>query len=528
MTTTITLILGLLVATVVFASLATRLRIPYAILLVFGGALLGFIPGLPRVEMNPDIVLFLFLPPLVYASAWQTSWRSFRANLRPILLLAIGLVLVTTVVVAGTAHLLLGLPWPVAFVLGAVLATTDTVAANSIAKRMKLPQRIVAIVEGESLINDATGLVVYTFAVAAAVTGAFQATTAGWQFIFVSVGGLAIGLLIGWPIAWLHRHLEDAPIEITMTLLTPFAAYLLAELAQVSGVLATLAAGLYLSRQSSRFFSPSTRLAAYAVWDVLVFVLNGLLFLLLGLQLRQILTITAGHSLATLAGEALLVSLAVIIIRVVWVFVATYFPRWLAPRLRVRDPYPDWRNVTIVSWTGMRGGVSLAAALALPLVIASGQPFPQRDHLIALAFGVILVTLVGQGLSLIPLIAWISPKTDDEEERERQRVRLTAAQAALKRLQELAEQGKVPQEMLNNLHIHYQEQIRHANEHLDGTSPEHTETMAARQQLRRELIEAERTAVIGLRDRGQIDDETLHEIERELDLEEQRIREAAL
>jgi monovalent cation/hydrogen antiporter len=524
MTTTITLVLALLVATVVCAILATRLRVPYAIVLVLAGALLSLLPGLPAVALNPDLILFLFLPPLVYSSAWQISWREFRASLRPILLLSIGLVLFTTAGVAVVAHVLLGLSWPIAFVLGAVLSPTDAVAASAIAKRMGLPQRLVTVLEGESMVNDATGLVVYTFAVAALVSGSFQPGAASLQFVVVSLGGLVVGLVIGWPLAWLHRHLDDAPIEITITLLTPFAAYLLAEEVQVSGVLAVLSAGLYLSRHSSRFFSSTTRLEANAVWNVLVFVLNGLLFLLIGLQLHQLLGTVGDQSLATVIGEALLISLAVILVRLVWVFPAAYLPRWLFPRLRARDPYPGWRNVLVVAWTGLRGGISLAAALALPLSIQAGQLFPERDLLIAFTFGVILVTLVGQGLSLIPLIRWLGITSDGTHEQEREHARKTAAQAAVTRLQELAGQEWVPETLLMDLRARYEEKARHAAEHLDGNLPPHEAEIASHRRLHREIIQAERVAVIGLRDRGKIDDEVLREMERELDLEDQRFR----
>jgi Na+/H+ antiporter len=344
------------------------------------------------------------------------------------------------------------------------------------------------------------------------------------QFVLVSLGGLAIGLVIGWPLAWLHRHLDDAPIEITITLLTPFAAYLLAEAAHVSGVLAVLSAGLYLSRHSSRFFSSTTRLEANAVWNVLVFVLNGLLFLLIGLQLRHLLDTLGDRTLAAVIGEAALVSLAVIVLRLVWVFPAAYLPRWLFPRLRARDPYPGWRNVLIVAWTGLRGGISLAAALAVPLSIQAGQPFPERDLLIALTFGVILVTLVGQGLSLIPLIRWLGVPAQGAQERERQLAREAAAHAAVARLQELADQEWVPERRLMDLRARYEEKARHAAEHLDGALPPHEEETAPSRRLQREVLQAERAAVIGLRDQGKIDDEVLREIERELDLEEQRFR----
>jgi monovalent cation/hydrogen antiporter len=468
--------------------------------------------------------LFLFLPPLVYSSAWQISWREFRANLRPILLLAIGLVLFTTAGVAFLVHVLLGLPWPVAFVLGAVLSPTDAVAASAIARHMGLSPCLVTVLEGESMVNDATGLVVYTFAVAAAVSGSFQPGAAVLQFAVVSLGGLLVWLVIGWPLAWLHRHLDDAPIEITITLLTPFAAYLLAEAARVSGVLAVLSAGLYLSRRSPGFFSSTTRLEANAVWNVLVFVLNGLLFLLTGLQLRHLLDTLGDRPLATAIGEAALVSLALIVLRLIWVFRATYLPRWLFPRLRANDPYPGWRNVAIVAWTGLRGDISLAAALALPLSIQADQPFPERDRLIALTFGVILVTLVGQGLSLIPLIRWLGVPSDGTQERERQLARKTAAHAAVARLQELAGEEWVPERLLMDLRARYEEKARHAAEHLDGTLPPHEEEIASHRRLHREVLQAERAAVIGLRDQGKIDDEVLREMERELDLEDQRFR----
>jgi CPA1 family monovalent cation:H+ antiporter len=524
MTATITLVLSLLVATVVFASLAIRLRVPYAILLVLGGALLGLFPGLPEVDLNPDLILFLFLPPLVYSSAWQTSWRQFRANLRPILSLAIGLVLFTTLCVAVAAHSFLGLPWSIAFVLGAVLSPTDTVAANAIAQRMGFSPRLLTVLEGESMLNDASGLVVYSFAVAAAVTGRFDLGIAIWQFVVVSLGGLVIGLVIGWSLVWLHRHLDDAPIEITITLITPYVCYLLAEAVHVSGVLAVLSAGLYLSRQSSRFFSSRTRLEANAVWNVLAFVLNGLLFLLIGLQLRHLLSTLRDHTFTTVIADTFLISLVVIAVRLLWVFPAAYLPRWLFPGLRCHDPYADWRTVAIIAWTGLRGGISLAAVLALPLALSRGQPFPQRNRLIAITFGVIFFTLIGQGLSLIPLIRRLGVPSDQTHEQERQRAWLIAAQAALKRLQELAGQEWVDEERLMDLRSRYEEKAMHARGHLEGTLPPHEEVIASHQQLYREIIQAERAALIESRDQGQIDDEVLREMERELDLEELRMR----
>jgi len=525
MTEAIILFLGLLLMTVVLAGLATRIGVPYPIILVLGGILLSVVPGLPKVNLESDLILILFLPPLVYSSAWQTSWREFRANLRPILLLSIGLVLATTVLVAVVAHIVLGLPWALAFVLGAIISPTDAVASSTIAQRMHLPRRIVTIIEGESMVNDATGLVVYRFAVAAAVTGSFQLADAGLQFVFVSVGGLLIGLIIAWPIAWLHRRIDNALLEISMTLLTPYAAYLLADTLHTSGILATLSAGLYLSRQSSRFFSSTTRLQANAVWNVLVFLLNGVLFLLIGLQLRGIMETVRDGALVQLVGEVAVMSLAVICIRILWVFLATYVPRWLLPFLRRYDPYPGWRNVTIVAWTGLRGGISLAAALALPLTAASGASFPGRDLLIALTFGIILVTLVGQGLSLIPLIQLIHIPSDILIEKERRKARLAASRAAQERLAELSGQEWVPEDLRIHLQSHYEEQTQRLESLLDGSvNNEIINKKQARHRLHQEVVRAERDVVIGLRDRGQIDDEVLHDIERELDLEEQQLQ----
>ena len=527
MPTTITLIFSLLVAIVVLATLAARLHLPYAILLVLGGLLLSFLPGLPDVTIDPTLILFVFLPPLIYSSAWNTSLREFRATLQPILLLSIGLVLATTLVVAVVAHAFVGLPWAVAFVLGAVVSPTDAVAASATARSVGLPRRLLTILEGESMVNDATGLVVYRFAVAAVVTGSFSLGQASLQFVLVSIGGLLVGLVVGWPLVWLHRHLDDAPIEIAITLLTPFAAYLLAEALDISGVMAVMAAGLYLSRQSARFFSSNTRLQANAVWNVLVFLLNGLVFLLIGLQLRIILGTLVSSSPLTLFIDALLVCLTVVLVRIGCVVLAAFpfhlFERYLGPRTQ----QPSWRNVLIVAWTGMRGGVSLAAALALPLTLVNEAPFPQRDLVIFLTFCVILATLVGQGLSLAPLIRVLHLQEDGSREREHAQAHLTAVHAALERLDELCMQPWVPEEYLTHLRSVYEQKIEDYTRRLNesgGTDGQDGDRQEAKLRLRQELLTAERAAVIQLRDQGRIDDEVLRQVERELDLEEQQIQ----
>jgi monovalent cation/hydrogen antiporter len=524
MSATITLIFALLVAIIALAAIATKIRMPYAIFLTLGGLLLGFIPGLPRVQLNPDLVMFLFLPPLIYSSAWFTSWREFRATLRPILQLSIGLVLVTTSVVAIVAHAV-GLPWPVAFVLGALVSPTDAVAASATARSFGLARRVMTVIEGESIVNDATGLVIYRFAVAAVVTGAFSLGEASLQFMLVSLGGLLVGIVVGWPLAWVHRQLDDAPLEISITLLTPFAVYLLAETLHVSGVLAALATGLYLSRQSARFFSSNTRLQANAVWEVLIFLLNGFVFLLIGLQLHGLLDTVASSSALGLLVDAVVVCLTVVLIRIICVFAVTYLPFLLSARTRARNPYPDWRNVMIIAWTGMRGGVSLAAALALPLTIANGQTFPARDLAIFLTFCVIIVTLVLQGLSLMPLIRWLRPERDTSLEQEHAQAHITAAHAALERLGELATEDDMPEEYLNRLRSHYEKKIKLLKARNDGEKDEqHENRVMAKQRLYQEALTAERTAIIKLRDQGHIDDEAMRVVERELDLEEQRLR----
>ena len=379
---------GLLLAVAVLALLARKLHIPYPILFVIGGLLLGLIPKLPKVRLDPELVFLFFLPPLLFPAALFTSWRDFRVNLRPISLLAIGLVLFTTVAVALLAHYFMGLPLAAGFVLGAIISPPDAIAATAIADRLKVPRRIVTILEGESLVNDATALVAYRFAVVAVVTGSFSLAHASGQFFIVGIGGILIGLAIGWLAEQFHKRVDDAPIEITVSLLTPFAAYLAAERLGVSGVLAVVTAGLYLGWRMPELLTFKTRLQGGPVWEMVEFLLNGFVFILIGLQLPEVLRALSGNAIPIprLVWYALLISLAVILIRILWVFPATYLPRLIFKKLCKHDPYPKWQHVTIVAWTGMRGVVSLAAALALPLTTErtarlSGPRFDFVPHL---------------------------------------------------------------------------------------------------------------------------------------------------
>jgi monovalent cation/hydrogen antiporter len=532
-------ILVLLVAVAALATLANRIGVPYPILLVLGGLTLGFVPGLPRIELEPDVVFLLFLPPLLYVSALFTSWRDFRANLRPISLLAIGLVLMTTCAVAAVAHWAIELPWAAAFALGAIVSPTDAIAATAIAQRLGVPRRIVTILEGESLVNDATGIVAYRIAVAAVVSGTFSLWEAGLQFVVGATGGVAVGLAVGWAVLWARRHVsKDPSVQNTISLLTPFAAYLLAEelppylwhslLAlpgelHFSGVLSVVAAGLYLGRRGPYFISPETRLQGYAFWELVTFLLNGLIFGLIGLQLGGIVGGLSEYSVADLVLYAGLISLTVILVRVVWVFPATYVPRWASRALRERDPSPPWQAVSVVSWTGMRGVISLAAALALPLTTETGAPFPGRDLILFLTFCVILATLVVQGLSLPALIRALRLEDDGTREREEITGRIEVAGAALTRIEELATEDWVREETAERLRGLYNYRRSRFSSRFDGDEDGLEERSVAYQRLMRDLLRTQRRTLIRLRDEGRIGDEAMHRIERDLDLEESRL-----
>jgi Na+/H+ antiporter len=516
--TEIELVLLLLVAIAAIATVARRAGVPYPIFMVLGGLALGFVPGLPRFELPPDVVFLLFLPPLLYYAAFFTSIRDFKANARPIGLLAVGLVVFTTAAVAAVVHTLLHeLGWPAAFALGAIVAPPDAIAASAILRRLGVPRRLVTILEGESLLNDATALVAYRFSLAALATGAFSLADATGRFVVVAVGGVALGLAVGWGIAWLRARLSDTPVNITVSLLTPFAAYLPAEHFGLSGVLAAVTAGLFLGRRSSRLMSSETRLTGTGVWQMVVFVLNGLAFILIGLQLPLVLEALADRSFAEVLGLGIAVSAAVIAARFIWVYPATYLPRMLSASLRARDPSPPRRAVFVVGWAGMRGVVSLAAALALPFT------FPERELALFLTFFVILVTLVGQGLSLPWLINRLGVGADGDVAHDEAHARSATSEAAVARLDELASEWPTHLELIDQLRATYQHRARHVDAHHDGEPGAAEQELLEHRQIRREVIEAERRAALDMRDRGIISDDVLRRIERDLDLEEVRM-----
>ncbi|HWG82115.1 MAG TPA: Na+/H+ antiporter [Gaiellales bacterium] len=517
--------LALLVAFTALLAAAPRLRVPYPILLVLGGLALGFAPGVPEIQIPPQVVLFGILPPLLYSAAFFTSLRDLRANKRPIGLLSTGLVLCTTAGVAWVAHSAVnGLPWSSAFVLGAVVSPTDPLAATSIAQRFGIPRRIVAIVEGEGLVNDGSALVLYKFAVLAVVSGSISMTGATLSFIWTVVGGVGIGLALGWVIRQVRLRLHNPPLEITIALLTGYFTFIPAYLLGASGVLAVVTAGVYVGWYTPQLTTVETRLQGDAVWEILTFLLNGLLFVTVGLSLPAVLDGLGGHITTTLVWQALAVVAAVIVIRFLWVFPATYVPRALSTRIRAADPYPPWQYPALISWTGMRGAVSLAAALAIPLHTDAGVDFPGRDLIIYLTFAVILATLVGQGLTMPMVIRALGLEDDGVAEREAVKARIHAADAALNRIDQLSDEEWVREDTADRLRRLYRfRRSRFAERFTGDGDGAIEERSAAYQQLLRELINAERQAVVELRGAGAIGDDAMREVHRELDLEEARL-----
>ena len=504
--------------------IANRLKVPYPVVLVLGGLALSFVPFLPVIRLDPNLVLFFFLPPLLYPAALFTSWRDFRRNLRPILFLAIGLVLMTTTVVAWVAHsFIVGLPWAAAFALGAIVSPPDAVAAEAILKRLGVPARIQAVLGGESLVNDATALVAYQFAVAAMVTGQFSLGAASVRFVLVGMGGVALGLLVGVVMRWVQRQLDDPPVQITVSLLTPFTAYLLAERGGVSGVLATVAAGVYLGWHSTAL-SARTRLQAQAFWEMIAFLLNGFIFIMIGLQLPGILRNLSHEPLSRLTTYALIISATVVLVRIAWVFPATYLPRWLSPKLRARDPIPPWQHSVLIAWAGMRGVVSLAAAFALPLLLPNGERFPGRSYILFLTFCVILTTLVFQGLTLPILIRKLGVKDDGVVDNEERAARLQANEAAVDFIEQKALEENFPEEVMVRVRAEYCDRITQLNACCqESGNPGGEVATPTYQRLQHGALQVERQTIINLRNSQQINDEALRRIQRDLDLAEARL-----
>lgn len=525
-------LLVLLLFVAAFAALAHKLQTPYPIVLVIAGLLLSFIPGIPKVTLDPDLIFLVILPPLLYAGAWVTSWRDFSHNLVSIAMLAFGLVGFTVLGVAEAGPWLFpGFDWRIGFVLGAAVATTDAIAATSIAKTIGLPKRIVDLLEGESLLNDATGLLALEFAVAMVVHGQYPTAGAGFlRLLYLTFGGIGSGLILARIVEWFEHKIDDGPIEIAVSILVPYAAYLTTEAIHASGVLAVVAAGLYLGRKSSEFFSPGVRLQAQAVWNSLTFILNGFVFVLIGLQLPFVLAGVKELGMMKLIVYGALFSVFLILLRLFWTYPGAYTSYLIRTRLLHQDEKrPTARQVFVVGWTGMRGVIALAAAMSLPKTIADGSPFPHRDLIVFLTFCVILVTLVFQGLTLPPLIRFLGVAEGPGLRHEEQEARRLVLEAARARLEEIRRDDPAgSDEVYDDLEQHYKHRLAAVSGLSEQQNDTHAKHYTRYLDVSRILLEVERRAVLRLREEGRISDEALREMENELDLSETRLSVAAI
>ncbi len=504
------------------ALLARRVNIAPAILLLLAGIALAFVPGMPTLELPPQVVLLLVLPPLIYSASVAMSWREFKHSLRPIILLAVGCVIFTAFAVAAATHYLIGLPWDVGFLLGAIVAPPDAVAPLAIARRLGIPRRIMVVLEGEGLANDATALILYRFALVAILSGTFSLSQATGTFAVIVIGEVLFGAAVGWLSLHARHWARDTQVEITLSLITPYVAYWVPEHLGGSGVIATVACGLYMSWNGPLLISSATRLQGIFFWDLVIYLIEGLLFLLTGFQMRLLYEKSKAFPLDDILFATALVSVIIIVARFAWVYPATYLPRVLSKRLRERDPSPPWQWVFILSFAGLRGVVSLAAALALPFTLASGDAFPERDLILFVSFGVIFITLVGLGLSLPSVVRWLGVAQAGRAEHVAAHAseivaRREALDVALKSLDTLTEKRGLSDEVTRLLRARHETR---ANQLPDSLNPDAYDVSAAGTALTRELIAAERKFIHMLLRDGKITDEVRRRIERDLDLEE--------
>lgn len=528
---TILIFLALLFAMALLYMLSQKLRVSYPIFLVLGGLVIGFIPGMPRFALSPEIVFMIFLPPLLYEAAWFTSWYDFWKWKRPITLLAFGLVFFTSLAVAFVSSALIpGFTLALGFLLGGIISPPDAVAAQSVLKGLKIPKRITTILEGESLVNDASSLIVFRFALAAILTGQFVFQTAVVNFFVVSIMGIVIGIAVGLIFYAIHKYLPTtSSVDTILTLMTPYIMYLTAEQFHFSGVLAVVSGGLFLSFRSHKIFDFRTRIQTNGVWSALVFLLNGLVFILIGLQLPLIIDGLGEYSVGEAIYYSIVITLLAIVIRILWVFPNTYLPRLLSKKIRQREPFPAPKMVFLVGWAGMRGVVSLASALAVPLMMGDGiTPFPHRNLILFITFVVILITLVFQGLTMPFLIRWLKIEDDREipEEVQLSDIRCRMASHSINYLQE-----NYAEELENNAKLkRFFQQLQHTiNRERQIVSEEETakERNAAREKFNHiflELVANRRRELFNLRREKTYDDEVLREYERLLDLEEARMQ----
>jgi CPA1 family monovalent cation:H+ antiporter len=503
------------------ALLARRINVAPAILLLLAGIALAFVPGMPALELPPELVLLVVLPPLIYSASVAMSWREFKYNLRPIFLLSVGCVIFTACAVAAATHYLIGLPWSIGFLLGAIVAPPDVVAPLAIARKLGLPRRILVVLEGEGLANDATALILYRFAVAAISTGMFSLPKAAGEFVAIIACEVLFGAAVGWLSLRARHRARDPQIEITLSLITPYVAYWVPAHFGGSGVIATVACGLYMSWNGPLLISSATRLQGIFFWDLVIFLIEGLLFLLTGFEMRSLFEKSKAFPLDDILFATALVTVMVIVARFAWVFPATYLPR-LLKRVREHDPSPPWQGVFVLAFTGVRGAVSLAAALALPLALPDGGGFPYRDLILFVSFGVIFITLVGLGLGLPLVVRWLgitqAGRAEHLAEHESEiAARREALGVALKSLEAITDDRELSDEVVRLLRARHEIRV---NQLPDSLGPDAQDVSATGIELTRELISAERKFIhILLRD-GRITDETRRRIERDLDLEE--------
>jgi CPA1 family monovalent cation:H+ antiporter len=524
------LLIGLLLISLAIAVAVKRLNFPYPIALVVAGFAIALIPGAPRVEIDPEVIFYIFMPPILAEAAYFTSWRDFWRWRRAIFLLAFGLVTTTTVVVAGLCVAMIpGVNWSTGFLLGAIASPPDAAAATSILRSFRLPRRVVQILEGESLVNDAAALTVYRFAIAAIVSGTFSFPRAALSFFWIAGAGVAVGIACAYLLVKLYPHFKDPQVEILSTFLVGYVAYVAAEAMHSSGVLAVVASGLIFGWHAPRLFSATTRLRAGAVWETAIFLLNATVFLAIGLQMPYATAALHNYRRGDLWLWGSALALAVIITRVVWVFPTTYLPRVLSKRIREREPAPSWRAVSVVAWTGLRGVVSLAAAEAVPRTIGQGIPFPHRDLILFLTFVVIMTTLVLQGLTLGPLIKRLKIEPDHSLQEEHLVASVHAAERAIHRIGELEKSLGSDSAVIHRVRGYYNDRLLSLRAQLDlppvetaEGRPEEFQTIAE-QKIWWELAKAEREAVLSLRKERRIGDEAMRKLERDIDLLEARI-----
>ncbi|VVC74940.1 putative Na(+)/H(+) exchanger [Aquicella siphonis] len=516
----------ILFVAIISVPLSIRLRLPMEVFLFIGSCMISLLPGLPDITFNPIIVFELFLPPILFSAAYFTDWREFKFNLRPITQLAFGLVLFTTVSIACVARFFLpGFTWAEAFLLGSIVAPTDAAAATSIIKKIGVPRRFIVILEGESLINDATALILYRFSLGAVLYGAFSLPEAIETFFIMSIGGAAIGLIIALSAIIIVKQLKEIRAETTFTFITAFTSYLLAEHLGCSGVISTVVCGIYFGIRFPEIASSHTRVNAKASWSTLMFIINGFVFTLIGFELSHVLKSLKAYSFAELFSYGLMVSLTVIVLRLLWIYPSAAIPRLIFPSLARKDPQPAWQFLFALGWTGMRGIVSLAAVLAIPRRLPSGQAFPNMDMLVFLTYCVIVTTLIAPAITLSPLIRWLRLNDGDNKLHEEAVARVRALEEVIRRIEEIKVRENIPDNVFQEFRAQIERKLKIVQTQLeDNPYSLLSNDYFAYKKLALAALAAERETLIWLRRKGEIHDEVFHRLLDELDLEDVRAK----